>query len=94
MSPIYISTTDSGKLSIELLNEWLQLCLDDKLIDVDTFGEKQHKDFLWNTQEQAILNVLIRKKQSENLIPKDFPLFSFDNDRNFVDKNMINILQC
>jgi len=75
---------------INFLKEWLDFCLNDELIDYNTFGEPQDPEFKWNTQEQAILNVLIRKKQQLGLFPVDFPKFGFIKGRVFTLKNLGN----
>ncbi|NYV41061.1 hypothetical protein HRR37_01285 [Cronobacter sakazakii] len=53
--------------SISILNEWLKLCMDDRLLS-PLYEGIQLLDFKWNTQEQAIINgIMIRDGfQKEN----------------------------
>lgn len=76
---------------LSILKEWLNYCLNDELIDVDTFNEIQHIEFRWNTQEQAILNVLLYKYKKNKLLPENFPIFCF-SDRKLDFNNLIKIL--
>lgn len=45
--------------SIEFVKRWLDLCMNDELLTYRCDRSKQGKDFLWNTQEQSILNILL-----------------------------------
>ncbi len=45
--------------SIDFVKRWLDLCMDDELLTYRCDRAKQGKDFLWNTQEQSILNILL-----------------------------------
>jgi hypothetical protein len=61
--------------SIKLIQNWLDICSIDSLISSE-FTEPQHIDFKWNTQEQAILNVLIKKYIEENIFKLNIHKFA------------------
>lgn len=43
--------------TLRFMQEWLDLCMNDDLLTSDCDKSRQHPDFLWNTQEQALLNM-------------------------------------
>lgn len=65
-------------ITIKFMNEWLNACKNNELIS-SNYGGGQDIDFKWNTQEQAIMNVLINKYIQSNLFPRDTNRFSIYN---------------
>ena len=63
--------------TIKFITKWLEACKDDNIISCKYDKNIQHVDFKWNTQEQSILNVLLKKYIEKNKLPYKFPLFSF-----------------
>lgn len=69
-----------SELNIKFMIEWLDVCKNDNLITSST-TINQHRDFKWNTQEQAIMNILIKKYTRDDLFPCDISKYSFYNRR-------------
>ena len=67
-----------SNLIIKFMNEWLDVCKNDNLITSSTI-ENQHPDFKWNTQEQAIMNILMTKYIKNNLFPHNISKYSVIN---------------
>jgi hypothetical protein len=76
-----------SKKSIKLIREWLNLCMNDDLID-GTLRLEQDKLFRHNTFDQAILNLLVRKKINNGELSVDFPRF-MNRDRIFDKEQLI-----
>lgn len=72
----------------QLLQEWLQFCMDDKLISPEV-NEIQHCDFLHNTQEQAIMNGILIKNGYTAHNKYDKPLGLSIVDRLFSLKKLV-----
>jgi hypothetical protein len=70
-----------SEVIIKFINEWLDVCKNDNLINCSTIGN-QHPEFYWNTQEQAIMNILMKKYIMNNLFPYDISKYSI-YDRSF-----------
>jgi hypothetical protein len=79
--------------NINFMNDWLNACKNEKLITAETFS-KQHPAFEWNTQEQAIMNILHKKYVKMNL--GNEMIYSFNNRkfglRMLTRKNRVAIL--
>lgn len=73
-------------VSIEFLKEWDRLCLVDEYINGQQYGELSPK-FKWFTPEQAIMGVLLSNwvYERKHNIPKTFPNFMWDDNRNYID---------
>lgn len=75
-----------SKVSMELLHEWENACLNDEWIDGNIYT-KHHAGFKWSCPEQSILGVIIAnwvRKRKHN-IPLKYPLIGFEN-RNICKK--------
>ena len=73
-------------VSIEFLQEWDRLCLIDKYINGEKYGELSPK-FKWFTPEQGIMGVLVSNwvYNGKHNIPNKFPNFMWDENRNYID---------
>jgi len=73
--------------SIELIEEWLRACENEKWIMGDY--EKNHEGFCWYTPEQALLCVIIAKWVKRGKLPKTYPnlIISRDIDNQQIPTN-------
>ena len=76
---------------IKFITEWLEFCMDESLISSD-YSNNQHPDFKWNTMEQSILNVLIKKYINQKLLPYKFPFYGI-TERSFESKSIVRALK-
>ena len=77
--------------TIKLLDEWLLHCKNDDLISSE-IKIKQHNDFKWNTQEQAIMNLLIKTYVNDNLLPNN--IFKYSFSERIFSKKKLQITNC
>ena len=75
-----------SQLSISILQEWLDGCMKDHLINYDT-QKQQHPEYGWNVQEQSILNVILKKYMVNLILPMKYPFYSL-NFRMFTLKDL------
>ena len=83
--------------SVQFVTEWLETCKNDELIS-SSHTLQQHRDFLWNTQEQSIMNVLFQKYYDDDLYKIN--RYSMQNTNRLLDQdnlrkvNRVAILLC
>ena len=53
------------------MQQWLEVCKDEELIS-SNYELNQDPNFRWNTQEQAIMNLLIRKYIINGIFQNNF----------------------
>jgi hypothetical protein len=78
--------------SIKFFTEWLELCNDETLISSDYSSHVQDGEFKWNTQEQSIMNVLMKKYVNRKLLPYKFPFYGLI-DRCFEKNSIIKAIR-
>ena len=68
-----------SKVSIELLSEWEDACLNEEWINGDQYGEL-HPSFQWSCPEQSLLGVIIANwvRKKKHNIPECYPLIGFE----------------
>lgn len=71
-------------LVIEFMRDWLDACKNDDLISCK-YNDNQHSEFKWNTQEQAIMNILMQKYIKMGKFPEDYNKYSVYNRSFTVD---------
>ena len=78
-----------SKISIELLNEWYNLCKNDKYIDGFMYNKNDNMFKNFTTNEQSILGVIIAKwvKEKKYNINEKYPLIGFHS------RNIYNIIE-
>ena len=78
-----------SKISIELLNEWYNLCKNDKYIDGFMYNKNDNMFKNFTTNEQSILGVIIAKwvKEKKYNINEKYPLIGFHS------RNICNIIE-
>jgi len=75
------------ELSLKFVDEWLNYCMDDKLL----LPEKTKEPTLrWHTHDQAILSVLYRKYIKDNKFPENYTGFYCKNNI-FAESNIVFI---
>lgn len=67
--------------TIAFMEEWLEWCKDDNLLKSDYNKDIQDPTFRWNTQEQAILNMLLYKYQRPSYYFSQHRVFAIDSLR-------------
>lgn len=72
---IIVRKTD---FTMSIIKECVELCKDISLLSPIP-NPNPHKEFKWHTFEQGIFNMVLRKKQIEGLIPKNWSRFWFPN---------------
>ncbi|WP_163922317.1 hypothetical protein [Photobacterium sp. Alg240-V54] len=77
-----------SKLSISLLEEWKNACLNEKYINGNVYG-LLYSDFRWSTPEQSILSVIFSNYCFQGIINKDFPKIYF-NGRDYTKPVLFN----
>jgi hypothetical protein len=79
--------------TIQFMKDWLSYCLNDELINCN-YGVDQHPDFWWNTQEQAIMNLLIEKYNKLKLWEFNQKILNYSIiERNFQKSQMKKVLK-
>lgn len=75
------------KQTRDLIQKWFNLCMTDDLIRKDVYGIKQDSLFLHHTEDQALLNLVIRKEQLDGNLPMNVGLICFP-ERLFTEENL------
>lgn len=80
-----------SKVSIELLKEWENACLEEEWINGEQYGEL-HSSFRWSCPEQSILGVIIANwvRKRKHGISRYYPLIGFKG-RNINNMYLYNI---
>jgi hypothetical protein len=68
------------QVTLDLLNEWQEACMNEKFIDGETYGYKQLKDFYFSCPEQSILNNILANwiRKGKNNIDIHYPFICLD----------------
>ena len=82
-----------SEVSIELLKEWEEACLNDEWINGEKYG-KMSKDFKWSCPEQSLMCVIIANwiRKKKHNISKYYPFIGFRN-RNISDMFFYNTIK-
>lgn len=75
-----------SKLSIGILKQWENLCLDEKLL-LPSLPEKQ--PLRWHTHDQAIITALSRKLILDKILPLNWPGFCYDYNILIPNKKIV-----
>ena len=86
-----IIITRKTDTSIKFFTEWLELCNDENLISPN-YSSIQDNQFKWNTQEQSIMNVLMKKYISQKLLPYKFPFYGII-ERSFESSSIVKAIK-
>jgi len=65
--------------TIQFMRKWLKCCENDMLISSEYNIQIAKPDFKWNTQEQAILNILLQNEINARKLPYKHPFYSMHN---------------
>ena len=76
-----------SEASVRVMREWLDGCMQDRLISYDT-TKQQHPEYGWNVQEQSILNAVLRRNVLQGRLP--WPRYSL-NMRRFTMKDLTRV---
>lgn len=75
--------------SMRIMREWLDGCMQDRLINYDT-TKQQHPEYGWNVQEQSILNVVLKRNIVQGRLPMKYPWYSL-NMRHFTMRDLTRV---
>lgn len=78
-----------SELSMRIMREWLDGCMQDRLINYDT-TKQQHPDYGWNVQEQSILNIVLKRNILNGNLPMKYPWYSL-NMRHFTMRDLTRV---
>lgn len=76
-----------SEASLRVMREWLDGCMQDRLINYDT-AKQQHPEYGWNVQEQSILNAVLRRNVLQGRMP--WPRYSL-NMRRFTMNDLTKV---
>jgi hypothetical protein len=75
--------------SIRMMREWLDGCMQDRLLNYDT-TKLQHPEYGWNVQEQSILNVILKRNVLHGRLHMKYPGYSL-NMRKFTLRDLTRV---
>lgn len=76
-----------NEYTIQFMRNWLKCCEDDGLISSEYDNKIAKPYFKWNTQEQAILNILLQNEIDARKLPYKHPFYSM-HQRTFSIKSL------